>query len=116
MSVSTTHYVVKGVMFTGKKCLDQVYDLINAHIEGGADDKYYDNESDDGLCLIPDGMSGKYFFVGKVLAEGSETDGFDEVIELPNVDPAADFELATKIRDAFGITGPIKTYVFTHWS
>ena len=72
------------------------------------------------LSVIFDGMSGKYIFVGKVLAEASQEDGGDlEWMELIITEQLKQ-EVIASFKDIFNLdisnSPDLKLYAFTHYS
>jgi hypothetical protein len=115
MSLSVEHFVVKGVKLD-YKAADQ---MISKHM-GDSDFQlayeHYSEPNDSGLRWIADGMNTEYWIIGQVLASSDNWEGFDEVIEIPNLDPAGDAAMLAKIQALFGVSGQIKTYVLSHFS
>lgn len=123
MSVQVNHYVVHGIMlpykevketmssFGGIECEDDMYDLL----EPFEDSAYEGIKHHEGLCVIVDGMNGKYFFVGRVLAKTDMHEGFDEPIEIPSLDKGGDVVLQELIKAQLGLEGEIKSYAFSHY-
>ena len=122
MSVQVNHNVVHGLMMSYKTArvelgtaLGITQNEIYEALEPYEDSAYEGIKHHDGLCVIADGMNGKYFFVGRVLAKSDVHEGFDEPIEIPSLDTAGDDVLKALIKEKLGLVGEIKSYVFSHY-
>lgn len=116
MSVNVIHYVVQGVMLKEEPAgYDRESDL-HEYLRANWRQPY----EKDRLYVIEDYMSGKWFFIGRILARTGEFEGFDEILEIPNIDDGTIVDLSEKITNlGLGIddvSTKIKTYVFTHYS
>lgn len=123
MSVQVNHYVAHGIMLPYKEAHktmltyggfedeDDVYDFYEPYTDSAFEGIKHHN----GLCVLSDGMNGKYFFVGRILAKTDNYDGFDEPMEIPTLDKAGDDVLQELIKAKFGLEGEIKSYVISHY-
>lgn len=122
MSIQVNHYVAHGLMlpykeakvaiatFTGKDDYD-LNDVLDPYYDSAFEGVHHHN----GLCVIPDGMCGKYFFVGRVFAKSKNHEGFDSPIEIPSLDKGGDDVLQALIKSTLGLEGEIKSYAFSHY-
>lgn len=68
-----------------------------------------------GLCIVDDGMSGEYMFIGRVLAKTKDHQHFD----VPMAVSISELEkelIASLIETQFGIKEPaVQVWVFSHY-
>jgi hypothetical protein len=118
-----THYVVLGVSITDREEVkkffsinEEFYKFLDGYKDNSYQEKITDSES--GIHVISDGMSGKYVVVGKILAKGIESGlPFTEVDEI--AEQYCEFYKHVRVLDRvlgtkFG-TLSAKIIAFTHW-
>ena len=114
MSVQVNDYLIHGIKLP---------------YESGAEDKYEDYKDSafegikekNGLCVICDGMNGKYIFIGHVLAKSKDEERIaDEpiCINKEDVDRFARGRIAYLIYKEFNLeisTTDVKLWLVTHY-
>lgn len=111
MSIQVNQYVGYGYILPYKeteKILEKKYGEDNME---DLYDKYYDSAYDkkiveiNGFSMINDGMSGQYFFFGKIFVK-TKTDEMVETMELPKLNTKVKKELLTEFQNVFGYAPP----------
>ncbi len=112
MSVSRTDYVMLGIKYNNS---EQFWKSVKQH-DFMDKDEFFDDCYDDrfeGITIVEDGMNGEYVVVGKVLAQGEDGEGIQMT---PCLKMRSDEYVLQKALDkAFGISGNIQIWAFTHW-
>lgn len=112
MSVQINQYLMFGVKLPFEKS-EFSYEKYEPYLDSPFEGIRHHN----GLCVVDDGMNGKYMFIGRVLAkslDGNHIEGpFDCTTELSITNKDM---LSALIRTQFGIEKPeIKLWFFTHY-
>jgi serine/threonine protein phosphatase PrpC len=115
MSSQTNTYVMVGSMLPYDR-LDVEHDDIEAYRDSAYKGVHHHN----GLCVIADGMGGKYIAVGRILAKTDDQNGnygFNEPIDLDDLSRVElRIEVEKLISEHFGIEDPdVRDWVFTNY-
>ncbi len=108
MGVRQENYIILGADIGMEHYNDECYEDYEA---------YYDRQGD--IFYLVDGMSGRYFIVGKVLKFGDYYEGMPRtVFDLNNEELYKEqSKLITQhIKDKFNLDVEPKLHVLTHWS
>lgn len=117
MSVQSNTYVLVGVMLPYDHFTEEQHENLFPEYRDSA---YQGIEHYNGLCVITDGMSGKYVAIGRVLAKTDDQNGnygFNKPLDLTEASSA---ELRDEVSDLivkhFGVEAPLsRDWVFTHY-
>lgn len=117
MSVQSNTYVLVGVMLPYDHFTEEQHEEL---LPPYRDSAYKGIEHHNGLCVITDGMSGKYVAIGRVLAKSDDQNGnygFNEPVDLDNASsPELRNEVEELIYEHFGFEDPsVRDWVFTHY-
>src|SRR5690606_21928000 len=112
MSVQMNTYVMWGVLLPFKEFADR------EDFEPYMDSAFKGIHHHDGLCVLADGMDGKYMAIGHVLHKTSNHDGFNKPIQLHG-QPVLEFDVYERVekligRQLTGNEGP-SWLVLTHY-
>lgn len=114
MSVHLNTYVMLGALlpYAAFKS-DGWHDRLEPYM----DNAFNDLQHYDGLCVLWDGMNGKYVAIGKVLAKSDNHQGFAEPIVLNGLAPAEVTELYDKIKAIIppGLSFKVQRLVISHY-
>lgn len=111
MSVQVNTYVMVGAMLPFDACKDR-----DEELEPYEDSAFEGIKHHDGLCIVADGMNGKYVAVGRVIAKSDDSQGLDDVTKLPLRPPHDAEELREKIAKLFpGWANDLSVMVFSHY-
>ncbi len=70
----------------------------------------------DGLCVLFDGMHGKYVAFGRVLAKSANMQGFEpELVQVPPFDLDNSKEFQEKLSALVGTFCTVNDYLITHY-
>lgn len=119
MSVQKNTYMLIGAKWEFK----EFYELpeIKKDVEKWAgwkrEDDYHDSAFEgihhhNGLCVISDGMNGKYVYVGCVIKKSDNYGDIDDYINDEEVTPE---QVSQRIKDEFNIDVDCEMHVFTHY-
>jgi hypothetical protein len=116
MSVQSNTYVMVGVMMPYDTLSEEQLEANEAY----RDSAYGGISHHSGLCLIADGMGGKYIAIGRVLAKSDDQNGnygFNEPVDLAQLSTIGlVHEVERLITENFGIEEPdVRDWVFTHY-
>jgi hypothetical protein len=112
MSVQMNTYVLIGDVFDYAKLKDR-YDELEPYM----DDAFYGIHHHKGLCVIYDGMNGRYVAIGRVLAKTRDGEGFDAPVQIPLLTPDAEERaaLAEQIAALAGQAAQVRHLVISHY-
>jgi hypothetical protein len=82
MSVQLNHYVMWGLLGSYAE-FEDMHDRFEPYFDSAYADIHHHS---DGLCVLYDGMDGKYIAIGHVLHKTANHDGFDKPIKLRGAD------------------------------
>jgi hypothetical protein len=120
MSSQMNTYVMVGVMlpfdFFNHRFPDsenEVFELLEPYM----DSAFKGIHHNDGLCVLFDGMCGKYIAAGRVLAKTSDHDGLPRPIDATlAMTPEMQGEVATLLQQKLQIPGPeVRVWVLSHY-
>lgn len=109
MSVQINIYHATGIMFKYdevKKEYDDFEPYMDSAFEG--------IKHHDGLCVLYDGMSGEYVFVGRIHRKTRDDGVFHENFEFSNPEKETKELIGGLIKQTFGLDGDVKTWIITH--
>lgn len=114
MSVQVNTYVILGVELPYKPFKDR-YDEFEPYM----DSAFEGIKNHNGLCVLFDGMDGKYIIVGRVLAKTKNHGHFDGIVNLRELMPSGD-ALAEIERDIANLIGdgdkrPARIILVSHY-
>lgn len=115
MSVQHNTYVIRGAIYPFP--MDYDNDSKYEKLEPYMDNAFKGIHHHDGICILYDGMNGKYVILGRVDVKSDVYEGFDAPIVFPAPIPEEDEELKTKIEAIMGepLPAPIEWIVVTHY-
>jgi len=108
MSVQCNTYVMIGAVlpYNGDS-----YDTLEPYM----DSAFEGIKHEDGICVIFDGMNGKYIAIGEVLAKAADWQGFPGFCK-PKLTASKKKKIAEKIKTLTGVDNPtVETLVFSHY-
>lgn len=94
MSVQCNTYVMIGALFP-YEAFKGKYEELEPYLDSAFDGIHHHN----GICVLFDGMNGKYVAVGKVLAKTENWQGFEEPIAAKGSLKAKEIEEFAKVLD-----------------
>lgn len=112
MSVESNTYVLLGVKLPFEHFNEEQRDQFEPYWDSAFKGIQHHN----GLCVVDDGMSGKYYFVGRVLAKS--IDERSEGIPITDCTVTATLvaEVAGLLEQHFDLAGPdVRVWAFTHY-
>lgn len=110
MSVQLNTYVMRGVLLPFDN--DKEYEKYEPYF----DDAFKGIHHHEGLCVLSDGMNGRYMAIGQVIAKTANYEGFNEPIVVTKPDLMQDLDLANKIAGLIGDhPHDINTFVISHY-
>lgn len=118
MSVQANTYIMRGALFSYDAVKSQLGDDYDAKLEPYMDSAFKGVQHRDGLCVLCDGMNGKYVAIGQVIAKTENHQGFDEVYGFADgsFGPNKDLVLKDRIEILTGINdAKIEWLVLTHY-
>ncbi len=117
MSVQANTYIMRGALLT--------YDAVKRHLGNNVfdtfkpylDDAFKGVHHHDGLCVLFDGMNGKYVAIGQVIAKTANHQGFEEAYDFADgsFGENKDRVLREKIKALTGFDVDIEWLVLTHY-
>ena len=110
MSVQCNTYVVRGALLPYADFKDRYNDL-----EPYMDSAFKGIHHHKGLCVIYDGMGGKYVAIGRVLAKTTNHHGFDAPITISPSDAADEDVLRALVETLAKCNVNIRTHVISHY-
>lgn len=111
MSVQVNTYIAFGVLLPFDTLSEDDYDKYEPYMDSAFKGIHHHN----GLCVIRDGMNGKYVIIGRVLAKSKVYENFDSPM-TPNVTPTEIELVGSLITSQFGIENPeVKLWIFSHY-
>lgn len=121
MSVQQNHYAIIGAKFGFDEFYEKVCEALGLASRDDFEDKddlYHDSafkgiHHHNGLCIISDGMGGKYVYVGHVV---SKSDNYGGMWDYTNKErkPSAK-AVSARIFKEFNIEADCKPHTFTHY-
>lgn len=108
MSVQANTYLMCGVV----RRYDEWKDKYKA-LEPYMDSAFTGIEHHNRLCVLYDGMNGKYVAIGRVLAKTGNGDGFDEPIKIIEPDDVDEIQEAVSMLVGTPLT--VGMFVLTHY-
>ncbi len=116
MSTQLNTYVIRGVLFDWETARGDPDSF--EKLEPYMDSAFKGIHHHDGLCVICDGMNGKYVAIGKVLHKTRNYEGFDEPIPLISEQNEIEEQaMSEQIGELIGVSPPpeIGWYVISHY-
>lgn len=116
MSVQSNTYVMVGVMLPYDELTEQQHNDSEAY----QDSAYKGIQHHNGLCVIADGMNGRYVAIGRVLAKTDDQNGnygIDKPIDgTAAMTPDLHHEVQELLREHFEFKTPdVRVWIFTHY-
>ncbi|MHA6476155.1 hypothetical protein ACX1DW_01490 [Stutzerimonas sp. KH-1] len=116
MSVQSNTYIMVGTMAPYDDFTEEQHE---EQFEPYMDSPYKGIHHHNGLCVIADGMGGRYVAIGRVLAKTDDQNGdygfskpFDCTLAMT---PELQREVATLIAQHFGFPATVRLWAFTHY-
>lgn len=117
MSVQSNTYIMVGAKLPFDQFTEDQYEEL---LEPYRDSAYKGIQHHNNLCVVADGMGGRYVFIGRVLAKTDDQNGnygFDKPIDATAaMTPELQAEVATLIQQQFGLAPDVRLWIFTHYS
>jgi hypothetical protein len=113
MSIQMNTYVIRGVLLQKKQYHFEFEDL-----EPYMDSPFGGIKHHDGLCVLNDGICGRYIAIGRVIAKTGANQGFESgpvPVDDSSVVGSGDAELREKIAAIVGCRLALNTYVISHY-
>jgi len=110
MSVQCNTYVINGALLPYEEFKDRYDDL-----EPYMDSAFKGIHHHKGLCVIFDGMNGKYVAIGRVLAKTENHQGFDDPITVAQGSHHDEDVLRALVEALAGRDVEIRTHVISHY-
>lgn len=117
MSSQSNTYVMVGVKLTHDTLSEeQLYGEFEPYMDSAFEGIHHHN----GLCMIADGMGGRYIFIGRVLAKSDDQNGNYGLNKPLDLDEASTIKLRLEVEnliaEQFTIEEPdVRDWVFTHY-
>lgn len=112
MSVQSNTYVLVGVKLPFEHFNEDQRESHEDYTDSSRKGIHHHN----GLCVIGDGMSGEYYFIGRVIAKSIDEHG--EGIRPQDISTSAmlDSEVRFLLHEHFGLQdAEVRTWAFTHY-
>lgn len=110
MSVQCNTYIVRGALLPYADFKDR-YDDLEPYMDSAFKGVHHHN----GLCVIFDGMNGKYVAIGRVLAKTGNHKGFDAPITVASPCPHGDDMLKALVAALAKRDVEIGTHIISHY-
>ncbi|HHK4951245.1 TPA: hypothetical protein ACQT04_006172 [Pseudomonas aeruginosa] len=120
MSVQSNTYVLVGVKLNYQEFKDRYLgddeEGYYQYVDPYSDSSYKGIQHHDGLCVIFDGMSGEYVFIGRVLAKSIDEHGEGIQITECTVTAGLRAEVSDLLVKHFELAEPdVRIWAFTHY-
>lgn len=118
MGVECNHYQMIGVKLTFKEYQEHIKKEFNVEDSFDIEEPYHDNaftgiHHHNGLCIISDGMNGKYACIGVVL---KKSDNYSMEWDYENKEKIpSKKKIAEMIKEQLKIEGKVQLYDFPHY-
>jgi hypothetical protein len=115
VSTQLNTYVLVGVKLPYDHFAGDDADADFEKLEPYMDSAYRGIHHHNGLCVLFDGMNGKYIAAGRVLAKTGESDGFNSAIDA-NMSPELKAEVEALLQKHLKIETPdVRVWVISHY-
>ena len=119
MGIRLNHYIMRGVL-----CPFGPFRELNEDLEDDlyrySDTTYSGVRHHDGICILFDGMGGKYVAIGRVMAKTENGEGFGSPMKIDGKAIDDEIEMLSKINEILAKVGQgplseLSTLVISHY-
>ncbi|ADJ22976.1 hypothetical protein Hden_1162 [Hyphomicrobium denitrificans ATCC 51888] len=117
MSTQANTYIMRGALFTYDEVKQHLGNEMHDRLRPYEDSAFKGIEHHNGICVLSDGMNGKYVAVGQVIAKTENGQGFEEVHGFADGAFGAnkDHVLEQKIWELIDLHADVEWLVLTHY-
>lgn len=116
MSTQSNTYMMVGAKLPYDQFTEEQHEEL---LDTYRDSAYKGIQHHNDLCVVVDGMSGRYVFIGRVLAKTDDQNGnygfYNPIDATAAMTPELQAEVTTLIQQQFGLALDVRLWAFTHY-